>query len=122
MHFSLSSPNLLARRPNLTLHPLGRVVIPRALEPPKFWQKWEVFMTLGERIKHMEYAARLGYRPCSHLEGRQEGRGLSFRLALWDPDPQGHISISPGASLLHRPQREAPWNPTFSLFASRNQS
>lgn len=81
-------------------------------------------MTLGERIKHMEYSARLGYKPCQMQPfiGEAGGKGLSLRLALWDPDPQGHISISPGASLLHRPQREAPWNPTFSLFASRNQS
>lgn len=97
MHFSLSSPNLLACRPNLTLDPLGRVVIPRALEPPKFWQKWEVFMTLGERLKHMEYAARLGYRPCQMQPFRGEARGkgaLSQACSLGPRSPRPHFHFS----------------------------
>lgn len=79
-------------------------------------------MTLGERIKHMEYAVRLGYRPCQMQPsiGEAGGKG-ALGPALWDPDPQGHISISPGANLLHRPQRD-PHGILPSLFLPWNQS
>lgn len=130
-HISLCLPqNVLAYGPNLTPPPRptpGRGVILGATGPLKFWQKWEVFMALGERTKQMEYAVRLEYMPCQMQPfiGEVGGKGvlsLSLRPALWNPVPQGHISISPGASPLHGLQREPLWNSSFSLFAPRTRA
>ena len=70
-------------------HPPGGGVIPGALEPPKFWQKWGVFLTLEDRIKQMEYAVGLGCGPCQMQPfiGEAGGKGALFTITESYPLP-----------------------------------
>lgn len=75
----------------------GGGVVPWAVGPPKFWQKRAVFLTLGERIKQMECAMGLGYRPCQMqpFMGEAGGKGaLSLACSLGPRSPKPHFHFS----------------------------